>query len=348
MAGKRQHILPRFLLKGFASKVQGENIFAWVYRKGSRPFETKIENISVEKHFYGKEGELSADDEITSLEGGYAYLIDTLRGKKDGTQVSDPEVANFVAHLSIRTKHLRESFRESTEYLLEQFADYLSDFNNFKTLVLSNPKLVREELVKLLKDIPVPDWQKGMLLEVMELYGPALMNEQQPEIEKIIRGLFEEVKSVLPKAFKEGHIKSLAKNPSPKPRADEYGGLKGFVHTTKSSLILGDTGCLFEVVGERRFKPIDDKGDKITNIFLPIASRKLLVGTSFSAVPNLDIKTLNKAIAKCSYEYFVCSESSSDKEALSSTIGMWAGILSKKEMEQLLSEIINDVESGAL
>ena len=348
MAGKRQHILPRFLLKGFASKIQGENIFAWVYRKGNTPFETKIENISVEKHFYGKEGEISADDEITSLESGYAHLIDTLRGEKDNTQISDPRVANFAAHLSIRTKHLRESLRESTEYLLEQFVEYLSDFDNFKKLLLSNPKLVREELVKLLKDIPVPDWQKGMLLEVMELYAPTLMDEQKPELEIMMRGLFEEVKGVLPKAFREGHIKSLAKNPSPKPRADEYGELNWFVHETESPLILGDTGCLFEIDGERRFKPIDDKGDKIVNIFLPIASNKVLIGTSFSASAKVDIKTLNKAIAKCSYEYFLCSESSPDKVALAATIGMWAGILNKKEMEQLLGEIIHDIQRGSL
>jgi len=68
MAGKRHHILPRFLLKGFASRVQGEGVFSVVYRKDGKPFETNIEKISVEKHFYGKEGEISADEEITDLE----------------------------------------------------------------------------------------------------------------------------------------------------------------------------------------------------------------------------------------------------------------------------------------
>jgi hypothetical protein len=348
MAGKRQHILPRFLLKGFASRVQDEKVFTWVFRKGGSPFETATENVSVEKHFYGKQGELSADDEITNLEGGYAQLVDTLRGEKDATQVNDPRIADFIAHLIVRTKQLRESFRESAEYVLEQFSDYLSDFDNFKQLVVRNPKLVREELVKILKDIPVPDWQKGMLLELMELHASTLMDEQKSELEKMIQSLFEEVKSILPKAFREGHIKSLAKNPVPKPRADEYRELKWFVRETSRPLILGDIGCLFEIVGERRFKPIDDKGDNIKNIVLPVSSQKLLVGTSFSFVPQIDIKVLNTAIAKCSYEYFVSSESPPEKVALAVSIGSWSGILSKKEKEQLLSEIIHDVESGLL
>ncbi|HXQ36271.1 MAG TPA: hypothetical protein VN843_19825, partial [Anaerolineales bacterium] len=31
MAGKRHHILPRFLLRGFASRVNGDRVFAHVY-----------------------------------------------------------------------------------------------------------------------------------------------------------------------------------------------------------------------------------------------------------------------------------------------------------------------------
>jgi|SRR5829696_1855305 len=347
MAGKRQHILPRFLLKGFFSRVQAESVFAWAYRKGGKPFETNIEKISVEKHFYGKEGELSADNEITNLESGYADLIDTLRGENDGTHVSDPKVASFIAHLIIRTKNLRQSFRESTEYLLDEVTEYLSDFGNLKKLLLNNPELMKEELVKILKDIPVPDWQKGMLLELMSQYAPALMDEQKPELQIMMQGLVDEVKAILPKAVREGHIKSLAKNPIPKPRADEYSELKWFICETDQTLILGDTGCLFEVLGKRRYKSIDDKGDKITNIFLPIAAHKLLLGTCFSTTPHINFKSINKAMARCSYEYFICSESSPDKIALTSLIGDSAGILTDMEKEQLLREIIRDIESGS-
>jgi hypothetical protein len=68
MAGNRQHIFPRFLLKGFASRVAGREVFAWVYRKEAKVFETNIINIGVEKNFYGREGDVSADAEITNLE----------------------------------------------------------------------------------------------------------------------------------------------------------------------------------------------------------------------------------------------------------------------------------------
>jgi len=123
--------------------------------------------------------------------------------------------------------------------------------------------------------------------------------------------------------------------------------LNWFVCETVPALILGDSGCLFEVIGKRRYKSIDDKGDDFTNIFLPVATHKLLLGTSFSTIPQINFKSINKAMARCSYEYFICAESSADKTALISLIGDWAGILTDTEKEQLLREIICDIESGS-
>jgi hypothetical protein len=84
MAGKRHHIIPRFLMKGFASRVDGENIFTWVYRKKSNPFEANTKNINIENYFYGKENENAyADDKITLLEKNkLSPLVNELRDSK--------------------------------------------------------------------------------------------------------------------------------------------------------------------------------------------------------------------------------------------------------------------------
>jgi hypothetical protein len=348
MAGKRQHILPRFLLKGFSSRVEGEKVFASVHGKSNPAFETTIENISVEKHFYGKTDEVSADDEITDLEPSFAYLIDSLRQEKHGFCISDPLISDFIAHLSIRTKQIRESFRESTEYLVERLLEYLSDFENSKKLILNNPKMAKQEVTKLLMNIPVPDWQKGMVLELMDIWLPTLVDEHKEEFAAMIQNLFEEIKPILPRAVKEGHIKSLARNPAPSTRADGYRQLNWFIYKADRPVLLGDTGCIFEVTAGRRFKPIDDMADEIVNVFLPITSGLMVVGTRYSSLPRIDEKPFIKAIAKCSYDYFVCSHSSREIETLSNSIGEWSGILSKKEIEQILNECINDIETGAL
>jgi len=65
-------------------------------------------------------------------------------------------------------------------------------------------------------------------------------------------------------------------------------------------------------------------------------------------VSNLDFSIVRQATAKCSYEYFVTSELSDANEALSESIGDWAGILSKNEMELLLKEILADLDRAPL
>jgi len=208
MAGKRQHILPRFLLKGFASRVQGKRVFTCVYRKDGTSFETTIENVGLEKYFYGKVGELSADEEITQLESGYARLIAGLRN--DGASVDSKQISNLVAHLAIRTKQLRESFRESADYLVDQITRYLSNPSNFKRLITSNPELMQHELQKTLKDIPVAQVYKDYLIELVQLNAQELIEHYMPDLQCTLHEMIAEMRQLLPGAVRDGHIKSLA------------------------------------------------------------------------------------------------------------------------------------------
>lgn len=229
MAGNRQHILPRFLPKGFASRIDGNKIFTWVYRKGTKPFQTTIENVSVEKHFYGKQGGLSADDEITKLETGYAYLIDEIRNAQDSTEISDPKLTEFIAHVVVRTKHVREFFRNSADYMIGQVETYLAEPANFSRLLLRNPDLIREELGKLLNGFNLPSEQKAILVGLVEHLGPMIVDEQMPEVQTMLHDLMVQVKPHIANAVNEGHIKALASTPAPEPRSENYRTLKWFV-----------------------------------------------------------------------------------------------------------------------
>ena len=104
----RQHVLPRFLMKGFASRTEGKEIYTLVYRTEVKPFEANITKVGVEKYFYGKEGELSVDDEITELEGKYAPLIDELRNIQGNIEITDQRTPDLITYLVIRTKHVPE------------------------------------------------------------------------------------------------------------------------------------------------------------------------------------------------------------------------------------------------
>jgi hypothetical protein len=344
MAGKRQHVLPRFLLRGFASRTDGKKTFVWVYRKLQEPFETTVENVGLEKHFYGKSGELSADDVITNLEGGYANLVSALRATADGDEVCDARVPEFITHLTIRSKQLREFVRTSSEYLLEEVTSHLMDPANLKRLLLSRPERIQQELEKRLEAYDLPRNQKRLFMKRAKAYAPAMVNKQMAELQKTLTESVDEIRNVLPRAVRDGHIKSLAKDAAPETRAQTYRDLHWFIRESPVPLILGDFGCLFEVSAKRQFKPMDDMGDPIVNTFLPVSSRKMLIGTSYSTASQVDFALVNKATAKCSHEYFVASDCSAVNNKLASTIGHWAGLLTEEEVDALLPEIIADLE----
>jgi Protein of unknown function (DUF4238) len=90
MAGRRQHTIPRFLLKGFASRFAGKEVFVWLYQVGRNAIETNTKNVSTNRDFYGEPGGVSVDDQITSREGDDSLLLDGLRAQTGNAPVRDP------------------------------------------------------------------------------------------------------------------------------------------------------------------------------------------------------------------------------------------------------------------
>ena len=340
MAGNRHHILPRFLLKGVASRVTGTEVFTWVYRKEEKVFEANIKNIGVERNFYGREGELTADAEITNLENEFAILLDRLRAKSDQTEIHDPRVAEFVAHLCVRTRHLRESFLESSEVLLSKIPEHLFNVDNLKAFVSNHPELMTQELEKVIADNPMLEPYSKMLLQIGPTMAIALFDENKSDIGQLAQPLISNLKGVLPRAVKEGHIKALARAPIPEPRVEDYYILRWFVCESESPLILGDIGCLFETAGTRRFKPLNEKSDEIRNIYLPIMSNRMLVGTALPSAPTVDFRLIEEATVKCSKEFFVCSEASQDRTRLLRLIGTESEIVTEDDLDKIMSELV--------
>jgi len=336
MAGDRHHILPRFLLKGFASRISGKEVFTWAYRKDGTIFEPNTTKISVEKHFYGKEGEVSVDAEITDLEDEFANLLDELRAREEGIEITGLKIPEFIAHLCIRTKHLRDSFLESSEFLMDRISEFLSDYNNIKKLLANNFNL--EGFEKILEDQQIPQPYRPLVRWFLQNMDSDFGQES------ILRIFFQtvtvELKKVTPKATKEGHIKAMAKNIIPEVRTEDYRLLHWFICKSKTPLILGDSGCLFELVGPQRFKSINDKNDKIANIFLPISSDRMLIGRAISSAPQVDSKAINEVIAKSSREYFVCSERSEEIASLLALIATDSELISKEDIEQIVKGLL--------
>jgi len=365
MSGKRQHILPKLLQKGFASRIDGKTVYTWMYRKGDFPKEVSTTNTIVEQYFYGKVGELSADEEITDLENNkLAPLINRLREGTFNPQKGKVEIAELVAHFSVRTKLVRKGFQAASEQMFQGIKKIFTDEKTIENVFLSPKKsLFEKQIDEVLSDSD--NEQVKQSLEIFKLFGAeeddvkhllseltySFLNDEETKDENknFFKDLFSEMfgeKAIetLPDSIKKGHIQSLAENTIPTARADKFEKLDWIVFDSKSPVILGDVCCIFRFNNENLLKPPFDI-ENINQIYLPISSNQILIGASNLKEIETDIPTLNEAIARCSFEQFICSEKADDKTNLIELIGTNSYIATDEEMENVLEEIRNNVEA---
>ncbi len=366
MSGTRQHIIPRFLMKGFASRVDGEEVFTWAYRKNSTVFEGNTKNINIENNFYGKEGEdVYADDILTDLEANkFSPLINKLRKVEGNVDFLRNEITDFISHLIIRTKNFRSSFYDFSENITQRLDQYVSNPKNLEKIILNQPIFIKKQFEKVWQESVEPLLKENTeLLKSQGITTSKIASEKEKFYAKFLKELpkqaktdlpeytqelikgFSQIKSDLPEIIKKAHINRLKGKPVIENKIEDYSGLSWFVISVKTSLILSDAGCLFEVVGKRRFRLFDDSKENLINVFLPLSSQKLLVGSKYRILPNFGINLLNKVAACCSYDLFISSENSTDRLKLSNLIGSWATLLTDGEIEFYINRIFGEIES---
>lgn len=362
MAGKKNHIIPKWMQKEFASRTDGEEVFTWVYRKGSNPFETNTGNSNAENYFYGRKGELNADDVMTEVE---TYRLSPLINKlRDGTcnfDDSKTEIAELIAHFSIRTKTIRKGFEQMSEKTLEGFKDILTDDETVSEVLLkpsegqigeifddalNSSNLEMENALAIFQMLGLEKENvKNLIVDLTlsNLQDEERKEETQDFVKDLFSNLFNKAVEDLPNSIKKGHNQSLLNNTIPLPRVEKYEQLNWSIYETTSTLILGDVACIFREIGEKSFKPSCEL-DKTGQIYLPISSSQMLVGTNDMDEIETDVTVLNEAIASCSYEQFVCSENKEDKANLVQLIGTNAHLASDEEIEIELNEVRNNIQ----
>jgi hypothetical protein len=321
-----------------------------VYRKEGKVFEAKTTNVGFETHFYGKEGELNVDDEITAIESGFAITLDELRKQDDGYKVSDDTVIEFITHLTARTKHLRDTIIDASSFLFDNIFGYFSNYDNWRAWCIEyfkrHPEIIKGELEKFLQTVKVSAYKKAMMRQRVKKMPVerivALMDDEQSGYEFLFQSLHLKLTEDLQDVVKQAHIKSLLKNLVSEPRAEHYRRLHWYLRKSNKPLILGDVGCLFELEGYSTLKSLGGTEDEIKNVYLPIASDCMIVGTTNSEVPQIDFTAINEAIAKCSRDYFVSSMSSPDMAHLASLLGEESQMFNQEELEKVVTDVIEE------
>ena len=328
MAGKRQHTVPQFLLRGFESSQNGDGeALVWFYRKGQPGIETAVKGILLECYFYGKPEESDLDARITSLEASYSALTAQLRLYEGLIPANwkDP-VAELVSHLCVRTRAVRESVSLALE---AQFDGLLERLSRPETIKAAVDHVLRKR------------GRTGNLAQARSELLPAITAIYIAKLDELRSGM------ILPRtkrreAFRAGHIDTLSRNLDCLARRRTYEGYTWAVVHTEHELLLGDSVCIFETSGKRRFKPLDDKGDRVRRIYLPLSAHRLLIGGETVPATKVEIELIRQAASFCSWECVVSASPIQQDSALLRGMGQWGEVFDDSERESLITNMTRD------
>ena len=311
MAGKRQHFMPKFLQQGFASRVKNDATYTWVFRKGTSPFETNIINVGVESQFYNEGEDTEADDLITADEGKFDNLV---RDIKDGvaSSLSDPQLPKMIAHLEIRTRHLRQNFIRMSDTAGSWLFNLMSSD--------------RDTFADLLKRYCLTLHYEPLILETIDQLKPKFPNlaaESRPVLVDQMR-----------QWIKSEHLEVLKQPVALGSRVQRYKNLAYALLQTNEPLIMGDSLVLFHVDGLQSYRPFLGETDSLNAVYLPLTPEKVLVGAQPGFVPGT--ADLRKAIVRCSLELFIAAENTASNRRLQEIIGRDAEHITPMEMEAVV------------
>lgn len=348
MAGIRQHYIPQFLQKGFISHTENDNFFTWVFRKDRPPFNSNLRQVGLEKLFYTEDKDWTLDNIITEQEKVFSSTILDIRINNSINNYSSTELATLIAHFEVRTRHFRESFLNSAQYVSNKIIKCLENDEIFTNFIFQhfkkNPSLLRDALVKELQELSISKGDKDLICKsIIPHINVENLHKLVPNIS--LSSVLTSIKSLLVNGLvltiKHGHIQALIQEDSrPEIKIDLYSKLNySLIANEQINFPLGDSIVLFKMANTNSFKPLYQESDNIQAIILPISSNMLLLGSAENYC--LDIENIPNEIVSCSLEYFICCEQTEKYINLSKNIGSNAELITKEEMNKLISQQLN-------
>ncbi|MDC3738877.1 DUF4238 domain-containing protein [Pseudomonas syringae pv. syringae] len=341
MSGVRQHFIPKFLQKGFRTPSKGKIVRCWVYEQNKPPRPANIQDVGLERYFYAINSEPDLDDKISDAERDvYAPLVDNLRCGNLSAAVVE-SIPGLLAHLEIRSRHVRQNMQAMADECATGVLEHLSDPANLGALSKEHLRPGSAIFDKTLAEQGISQQQIQTLLAIDESVLDRIFAPLVDTFASLMPVHLNRIKALIPDIIKGSQVRMLNESVSPAARAHRFSALHYSVHKFgPSDLPLGDSIVLFNVRGERSFKPFMDKDDELVQVVLPLASDTYLLGATDTSLSS-PIQNLPLEIAKCSMGYFICAHKSERAADLQAQIGSNADWLSALEMSTLLDEVFS-------
>ncbi len=346
MAGKRQHYIPRFLQRGFLDASDSKADRTWLYRRGTKPRLVGIRDVGVGEYFYSKlssDGIKTLDDLITESERDLDADLIIIRSAPVGQPINAEIAARLVVHLAIRTNHVRSTFSQGAEKIVDEMAELVLDTVKMRGLLgIDVPTSIKKIATPMsdafdalyLEKYPLPT---ALTKRMLSFYVRELFDSFYQEVQTDLSQKIVEVVGVIPTITRDAHNKSLMEM----NYFSWEGRLSQFTWKTfsVSNAVLPDCVVLVSEPGGAIVPLILSSSDKIELVFFPISHNKILIG-SYEENFDVDIASINFSAAECSDSFFI-SHQDNDLTHLSNLIGTRCANTINAVVKESMSDLDN-------
>lgn len=332
MAGVIQHEIPQLFQRGFLIPETGDAERVFVFRRGGKSYPSHINRSGAERYFYSQPslaGERTLDDEITDYESRLATLVSELRSLSGGVNADAIVSAEVIAHLTTRNAHLRGALVHGFDGLARGAIEVFGNEANWRGLFgIQTPQIsntFRSRIGEIFSKQPVVQ-MSGIPLDLLERFAFAALREglspffeqQLPFLQQVMQTLSTEA----PANVRDIHNKVLEGAPAPVARINALSTLVWRTHETAFDVILPDCVAITRDRDGQYHPLMMTAFDDIQDVYLPLTSRKILVGSHKNNGQDIDLTMFNGAAAECSHAYFICGFNCPEIASLSASIGM--------------------------
>jgi len=341
---KRNHYIPQFLLRRFASREEHGRHWLWQFRSGKRPVEIVTKDAAVATFFYGQPA-TGVEDSFAELEGQQAAL---LRDLDAGTSPDgrSQELERFVWSLAFRTRALRGQFSGVAERGIAQMG-VVDD----KTITDAFGRAITNNFDRYLDDFlsKLPAGQQLAIKHLLQLPGvsEAVRDHVRREVGMtvpMVRTLLEQAAKVMPNAAESGQIQAFTKFfAEGKAVPDTFKvPIWSIEQFSPKSVVLGDI-VLFATGPDANCGAVGRFTKDFVAIYFPISHESVLVGRRDEASPVLGLAGINAASAQLSLDTFFASKRTDMELGLVPQIGSGEPILPEDELRRIVGGAWNSL-----
>jgi hypothetical protein len=333
LAGRKQHYIPQSVQRAFEARRTGLKTQVYVYPKGRSSYLTSTEGAAAERDFYSTPQPNSRDtldDLITDFEQGEldAILIE-LRSMKHGPV--DAEKASLaVAHLTVRTAHLRGAINSMFHAVVDQMKSILAEPDSVRRLVgvdSSTDTRLQEMLSAELSALGLDSLAQDDRTTIERMIGfrlrerfDALFQDSKDAVKGELNSLIGRV----PDTIAHTHKRSLSESLISNVRFQALLKLRWRVvaaDTNDRCFVLPDCVAIGSAGSAAEITPFALLGsDDIATVVMPLSPRRLLVGGPHDVRQD----ELNHHFAVCSLNFFISSLQNDVTDRAAEHIGAFA------------------------